>query len=223
MSTGRIRVRIALGLLLSGAAVSFPSTRLSAQVASQRFIERIGPNLWMAGLTTPTVEALSASETWGRQRRQNWCWAASVQMILNIAGIRVSQEDVVERIYGGDLDRGGTSQQILDALTGWAPTISGTTALLNPLPLTNDPDMIDDLSLGWPLVVGLRNSDGSGHAEVITAVKYGVQADGSPAFQSVVLRDPWPYNPSRVEMPWPEFANRRGFIIRNRVTYPSGR
>lgn len=201
---------------------SLPS-KLSAQASSQRLIRQIGPNLWEAGLPTFIFQKLTASEDWGRQRRQNWCWAASVQMTLNAAGIRVSQEEVVQRIYGGDIDQGGTPQQILVALTGWAPTISGTRALLNPLSLTNDADMIDDLSLGWPLIVGLRNPDGSGHAEVITAITYSSQPNGTPVFQSVVLRDPWPYNQSRVEMPWSEFVDRRNFVIRNRVTYPSGR
>jgi hypothetical protein len=209
---------VCTGILLTA---SF-SQHLAAQIPP-RSIQQIGPNLWVAGLPTPMVIRLSASESWGRQRRENWCWAASVQMALNVAGIRVTQEQVVERIYGGDIDRGGTPQQIMEAMTGWAPTISGTAALLNPLPLTNDSEMIDDLSLGWPLIVGLTNPDGSGHAEVITAVTYGIGPNGAPVFRSVILRDPWPYNASRVEMSWPEFSARRSFAIRNRVTYPSGR
>jgi hypothetical protein len=143
-------------------------------------------------------------------------------MTLKMAGIRVTQEQVVERIYGGDIDKGGTPEDIMNALTGWAPTISGKTAELHPQPLNNDAEMIDDLSLGWPLIVGLKNPDGSGHAEVITAITYNVRPDNTPIFRSAVLRDPWPYNPSREEISWSEFVDRRNFVIRNHITYPNG-
>jgi hypothetical protein len=194
----------------------------ASQVPPQRFIRQIGPNLWEAGPSSIIVERLGAPSTSGRQQMQNWCWAASVQMTLNMAGIRVTQNQVVERIYGGDLDRGGTAQDIMNALSGWAPTVNGKMAELHPAPLTNDAEMLDDLSLGWPLIVGLKNPDGSGHAEVITAVTYAVRPDNTPIFRSVVLRDPWPLNPSREEISWAEFSARRNFVIRNHVTFPQG-
>lgn len=193
-----------------------------SQQTPQRLIQQIGPDLWVAGLMTVNIDRLAAPGTVGRQRRENWCWAASVQMILNLDGVAVTQEQVVQRIYGGDIDRGGTPQQIMSALSGWAFTFNGKPAILWPQPLTSYPDMIEELSLGWPLIVGMKNPDGSGHAEVITAVTYSRGLDGVPVFQSVVLRDPWPFNPSRVEMPWSEFVPRVISIIRNRVTYPQG-
>ena len=212
-----------LGLSAVILASSFCTSDVTAQAfPQQRFIHEVGPNLWIAGPPTSIVVSRGDPGARGRQQMENWCWAASVQMTLNMAGIRVDQKQVVERIYGGDIDRGGTPQQIMEALTGWAPTVNGKAALLNPQPLTNDADMIDDLSLGWPLIVGLRNPDGSGHAEVITAITYNLQPNGAPIFQSVTLRDPWPDNPSKVEMSWLEFVNRRNFVIRNRVSYPNG-
>jgi len=188
----------------------------------QLLIQQIAPDRWVAGLLTVNIDRLAAPGTLGRQRRENWCWAASVQMVLNLDGVAVTQEQVVQRIYGGDIDRGGTPLQIMNALSGWGFTFNGRPAILWPRQLTSYPDMIEDLSLGWPLIVGLKNPDGSGHAEVITAVTYSQGPNGVPIFQTVVLRDPWPFNPSRVEMPWSQFAARVTFIVRNRVTYPQG-
>ncbi len=210
------------GLCVVVLTLSLLTSNLSAQVPPQRSIRPIGPNLWVAEVPQAVIQVGGAVQSWGRQRKQNWCWAASVQMTLNMAGIRVTQEQVVERIYGSDIDKPGTPQDIINALTGWAPTINGTIALLNPRPLIDDAEMIDDLSLGWPLIVGLRNPDGSGHAEVITAITYSMLPNGAPAFQSVVLRDPWPYNSSRTEISWDEFVTRRSFVIRNRVSFPNG-
>lgn len=194
-----------------------------APAAQGQLVTQLGPDLWVAGLQRANVEVYAAPENIGRQRRQNWCWAASVQMVLNLAGLVVTQEQVVQRIYGGDLDSPATGPQIMAALSGWAFTRNGRPANLHPLPLTAFRELFDDLSLGWPLIVGLQNPDGSGHAVVITAVTYGMgPPGGDPDFRTVIIRDPWPFNPSRVEMPWSEFTSRVGFVIRNRVTYPQG-
>ena len=215
---------VAVGCLCATLAATLSiNQRLSAsQAPPQRFIRQIAPNLFVAEVPQAAIIAGGAVETWGRQRKQNWCWAASVQMTLNMAGIRVSQEEVVQRIYGGDIDKGGTAQDIMNALSGWAPTVNGKAAELHPAPLTNDAEMLDDLSLGWPLIVGLKNPDGSGHAEVITAVTYTVRPNNTPIFRSIVLRDPWPFNQSREEISWSEFNSRRNFVIRNHVTFPNG-
>jgi hypothetical protein len=56
--------------------------------------------------------------------------------------------------------------------------------------------MIRDLSFGNPLIAGLTNDDDSLHAVVVTAMTYRRGWDGAPAYEeeSVVSRDPWPYN-----------------------------
>src|SRR5580692_9673449 len=77
----------------------------TAQInADQPHIRQFGPNLWVAAIEQLPIARLAAPESMGRQRRENWCWAASVQMVLNLAGLQVTQEQVVARIFGGDLD-----------------------------------------------------------------------------------------------------------------------
>lgn len=187
-----------------------------------RRIGKIGPNLWVAGLPSVVVERLAAPENWGRQRRQNWCWAAAIQMRFGIGGLEITQEQVVQRIFGGDIDNGGTPQQIMDALSGGTFTASGKPALLRAQPLRKWDDMIDDLSFGNPLIVGMKNTDDSLHAVVVTAVTYSHGPVGTPVLQSVVTRDPWPYNASLQELPWDGFVHRATFIIRSWITYPQG-
>jgi len=80
-------------------------------------------------------------------------------------------------------------------------------------------EIIYDLAYQQPLIIGLVMPDGSGHACVLTAVSYTLDPyNGQPIFQSVVIRDPWPSRPSRVEMSWMEFYSRLMFIARVRVT-----
>jgi len=57
-------------------------------------------------------------------------------------------------------------------------------------------EMIRNLSFGNPLIAGLTNDDDSLHAVVVTAITYRRRRgwDGAPAYESVVIRDPWPYN-----------------------------
>jgi hypothetical protein len=188
---------------------------------NQAHIRRLGPNLWVAAIEQVALQSLGAPATMGRQRRQNWCWAATVQMALNLAGIQVTQEQVVARIFGGDLDAPANPQQVMNALTGWGLTIRGKPALPQPTALQNDVEMIDDLAHGWPLILGLRNPDGSGHVALITAVTYS-QGPNGPLIQTVVYRDPWPYNESRNDIPYSAFLDRRTFVIRDRVAYPQG-
>ncbi|MGH7602471.1 MAG: C39 family peptidase [Gemmatimonadaceae bacterium] len=38
---------------------------------------------------------------YAEQANSNWCWAASIQMILNYYGISIKQQEIVGRSYGG--------------------------------------------------------------------------------------------------------------------------
>ena len=46
-------------------------------------VQRLGPNLFAAGVPSDQFEFFAAASQAGRQRQSNWCWAASVQMVLN--------------------------------------------------------------------------------------------------------------------------------------------
>jgi len=177
-------------------------------------VTQLQQNLFVAGIPSDQFEYFSSPNQNGRQRQANWCWAASVQMVLNYHGLYVQQERVVQRIYGGLVDRPANANQILHALSGWAPDQRGRYSSIHANPYTiSGSQIVRDLANRWPLIVGLRNPNGgTGHAVVLTAVYYSVGQSNEPVFRSVIIRDPWPGSPSRQELSWNEFQSRLMFM-----------
>jgi len=68
-------------------------------VQAQTIIE-MQPGLYCAGIPSKDFKYRAAPESSGRQRQTNWCWAASIQMVLNFHGVDVTQEEIVQRIFG---------------------------------------------------------------------------------------------------------------------------
>src|SRR5258708_30757111 len=50
------------------------------------------------------------------QQRSNWCWAACIEMVFRYRGLRLTQERIVEETFGGDVNRPGTPEEILENL-----------------------------------------------------------------------------------------------------------
>lgn len=178
-------------------------------------LRQIRKNYFVAGVPSNEFEFFAAPQLQGRQRQKNWCWAATTQMVLNYHGLYVTQEQIVERIFGALIDAPGQPNQILEALSGWAPDVRGRFSEIFASPyIFQGSDIVNDLAYRWPLIVGLRQPSQVGHAYVLTAVFYSVGRYDQPFFHKVVLRDPWPCNPSRVEISWLEFQSRFMFATR---------
>jgi len=199
-------------LLLMLLSVSV-ATPVSAEIVQVR------PGLFAAGVPSAQFDFFAARGHQGRQRQQNWCWAACVQMTLNYHGLRVSQEEVVQRVFGAQVDRPGTPQMILAALSGWAPDQRGRYSVIHATPyVMRGSTIVRDLANRWPLIIGLRGQP-VGHAYVLTGVYYTVNPyNNEPVFQHVILRDPWPGRPSRVEVPWVVFQQKLMFMARVSVS-----
>ena len=172
-----------------------------------------GPNTYMAGV--PTLQFQQAS-----QKSTNWCWAASIEMVLKYHGLNVTQESMVQKIHGSLVDKIGDPWQILRALTGSGPNAVGRMSQIYAEGYTGlYPYFIQDLINGYPLIVGLNYGTQIGHAVVLTAVTYSTDMFGRQYPLSVVIRDPWPSNPPRQEIPFPIF--QRGCFFSARVaTFP---
>lgn len=185
-------------------------TILLSDLAFGQSIIQLGPNYFSAGVPSQEFEFYSAAEHSGRQRQTNWCWAACVQMVLNYHGLYVTQEQVVQKIYGNLVDQPAGQQQIMNALSGWAPNYQGRISQIYcQSGFTSINDITNNLAYKWPLIVGLRNPQGGiGHAYVLTAIYYSTDMYNNTIPNKVVLRDPWPGSPSRQEMSWYEFSNR---------------
>ena len=176
--------------------------------------EQLGPNSFVAGIPTDQFEFFAAPDVAGRQRQENWCWAATIQMVLNFHGLFVTQEQIVERIFGHHVDAPAGESEILTALSGWAWDARGSYSTIHASSyVASGSHLIHDLAYRWPLIVGLTG-DPIGHAYVLTAVYYSVGEYNQPIFDKVVLRDPWPHSPSRQEMSWQEFTSKLMLAVR---------
>jgi Papain-like cysteine protease AvrRpt2 len=177
-------------------------------------IRELAPNVYVAGIPTNEFKFVAA-----RQHAGNWCWAAAIQMVLNYDGLAVSQEQIVARVFGGSIpDAPAEPEDILDALSGWAPQFNGRPAEILATPYIYQPnDIVGDLANHWPILVGLRNPEGRGHVFVLTAVTYSLDSTNQPVFRTAVLRDPSPAHQSRIQIPWNYFSSRVDFFARVRV------
>ncbi|GEM_PF-360638 len=186
-------------------------------------IRQLSPGLYVAGIPSEEFVYKAAPESAGKQRMTNWCWAASIQMILNFHGVEATQEEIVTRMFGTTIDRPASADVILASLSGWAVSAKGKPVIISASPIVfKGSDIVADLAYHQPLVVGLKTPQGIGHACVLTAISYYVnQYNNEPIFNAVVIRDPWPGKSSRNEMSWSEFSNRLMFIARVRVTETS--
>jgi len=134
------------------------------------------------------------------QRNSQWCWAASIQMVLNHWGIGIDQADIVARSYGTDPrgrlpDWNGSAELITANLNNWSVDRSGRVYTVAAEVGVGPPDprrLMQELDQGNPVIVGYKTSPSTGHAVVITAAGYSRLADGRPIVLSYVVRDPWP-------------------------------
>ena len=162
-------------------------------------IQQVGPNFFNAGVYTVNFNT-------ARQKGDFWCWAACIEMVLRYHGMDVSQESMVQKIHGSLVDKAGQPMEILQALTGTGPNAQGGTSQVYAEGYTGLYQyFIQDLINGYPLIVGLNYGTEIGHAVVLTAVSFTADMYGQFFPMSVVVRDPWPGNQERQEIPFMTF------------------
>lgn len=163
------------------------------------------------GLYWAAIETSYFREYVARQRCPNWCWAACTQMVLNYQGVNVSQEEIVERVFGSRVDKPGTAKNIVEGASGWY--IRGLTIGAKADISLNPQELIDDLVNKYPLIIGLQMPGQTvGHAYVLTGLSF--KKNGNVIYPySVILRDPWPENQSRIILDWEDFSQRVHTIV----------
>ena len=153
------------------------------------------------------------------QRQSQWCWAASIQMVLNYYGVAISQEQIVARTYGMDPfgrppNRAGSLQLITANLNNWnidnqgrLYTVTASLRMEAPTPTI----LIQELSQQKPIIVVYSSGPNSSHAVVVTAARFISSPQGA-IILSLVVRDPWPSeqnisNLGRIEHPGRNLAS----------------
>ena len=176
-------------VLLSVGSLPILSRSSSAKLQCQDF-----PNLRRC------TTGLNINLNTARQRLPHWCWAACIEAIFDFYGYNVSQERIVEKVFGDDVDEAAMGPQIVEAVDGsWESGDDTFTASATVLWDTQfnfgRPDAIvqaaGELENDRPLIIGAF-----GHATMLTAMTYsgnGVAVQ----LEQLVVRDPWPGNPNR--------------------------
>lgn len=177
-------------------------------------ITQIGNGLFSAGISSQDFVYYAAPTVQGRQRQNNWCWAASIQMVLNYHGLYVTQEEIVNRVCGDLYDTPATLDGILVALSGWAHDYRGGVSTIHAQSyVINNAQLINDLAYDWPLIIGFHGIP-IGHTCVLTAVYYSMTSQLQPYIYKGIIRDPWPGNESRQEYDWNEILKCMSFLVR---------
>jgi len=143
----------------------------------------------VAGIDSSILNVVASD----RQRASQWCWAASIEAVLNYYGYDITQEDIVYQTWGDIYNMPGTYRDILGALNktyidrdGYRFTVRAETYSANVISASND------LANDYPLIIGTQ-----GHAMVLTALEYDRDQFGRGQVVNAVVRDPWPYSPGR--------------------------
>jgi len=180
---------------------------------------QFGPQPIYTGIPTAVFQNFTAA-----QLQDEWCWAASTQMILTYYGLPVTQPEIVARVFGGVIDWSASDQVISTALNGWGRTRNGQVVHISSQAHPGPPPvnlLLAELSQGHPILLTFTTGPTSGHAVVITAVSY-LNSPWGPQLTSIVLRDPWPSpqniaSAGRVEIPYAALgqfaATMRGYWL----------
>jgi hypothetical protein len=141
------------------------------------------------GIPTAQFNFVSAA-----QLQTEWCWAASIQMILNWYNIPIKQSDVVTRIYGKTVDSAASENAIRVALSGTAYDRKGRKVSLHTERKHGVPPtqlLIDQLSSRRPMLVTFHSTPTMLHAVVLTSAEY-VKDDKGIRLTALTVRDPNP-------------------------------
>ncbi len=151
--------------------------------------------LYYVGIPSSKFNYISST-----QEKGQWCWAASIQMVLNYYSIDINQKQIVERTYGtdafGDIPDWSASIQTIQAnLNNWNVDNKGKNYIVNAQYGLGAPEpffLIEELSQQRPVIIGYK-TDFGGHTVVVTAISYYESSMG-PVIRSIVVRDPLPGN-----------------------------
>lgn len=151
-----------------------------------------------------------------RQYKDNWCWAACVQMVLDYYGLEVSQSSIVEQAYGDDCDFTANKNDIINALNGWR--VNGHTVRASYERYKNAKTLIDAITSGKPLIIGLNEKyTSTGHAYVLTHIFFTKDNNSNMTPTRVVVINPANSGDLEESLDWSEFYKRINTIITVRV------
>jgi hypothetical protein len=184
--------------------------------AKAQQVRQIGANLFEVGVNQNEINYLfSTNANAGKQIQSQWCWAASIQMVLNYHGLQVKQAQLVEKLFGGrQVNQAVNANQILSALRGWHPNSDGQLQQVFSQEIAfSELAIITALSYKWPLLAGLNNGN-SGHAMVLIGARYSIAPDGHIQISQLSFIDPLPTAPPIVQLSGNAFRQKCTALIK---------
>jgi SAM-dependent methyltransferase len=165
---------------------------------TSRTLPRAIPQADIPGSHHLEMEPLSIAAD---QHCDNWCWAASLQMLAKSQGIDLAQEWFVKKIYGASLPckPSGSFENIQRAIEGVSEKVNGTTVTLSGafhygIP-TNPAGMIQAIEDKRPFIFGY-----AGHAYVCYGLTWLEQQPFVRVIQLNLIDPLWKLIPSRPEL-----------------------
>ena len=144
-----------------------------------------------------------------QQKMSQWCWAASISMLFNYYGHPVSQEEIVQSLYGRTVNLpSGNGWNIASRLnTDWTDDNgkrfqSRLTAAYDYYARVMTLDnawIVNELDQDRPFIIGTR-----GHAVVATAIRYRPTRP-EPVILAIGVFDPFPGRGAR----WLDYSEMR--------------
>src|SRR5215213_2489350 len=137
-----------------------------------------------------------AQNSYQDQQSSQWCWAASISMLFSYYNHPVSQQAIVQSLYGTLVDLpSGSGWNIASRLnTTWTDAngkrfraqLTGAYDFDAGVMTINNATLVNELDQDRPVIIGTR-----GHAVVGTAIEF-VPGPMGPIITGIGVFDPWP-------------------------------
>jgi len=151
-----------------------------------------------------------------RQLKPHWCWAACIQTIFATHGYNVTQQRIVQKIFGDTIDQAANAKEIISAIDGhWTSDPNKNFSadgfiLWDRVADFERPDALTmavrELNSGNPLIFANER-----HTMVLTSMTYSEDPRGRINVESLTVRDPWPDSPARHVLS-PDEVGRSGLL-----------
>lgn len=173
---------------------------------AQKGVKKLDRNYYVAGPATEEVQFIEVTP-----ECQNWAWAACAQILLNYHGLKVTQEQIIKRVYDQELPcDSGSAPNIISAINGWIPaSVERVAKVLSGTGTFNDEEFVEHMSNGWPIIVSLESRTKGEQVFVVRAVYFSMDRLDWPKIDEVVLRNPWPLSPSEESMRWDVLRSKK--------------
>jgi hypothetical protein len=182
---------------------------INAQAALAQYGHRPAknPQIYFIGIEGDKMDQIMVA-----QNNSYWCWAATIEMVLNYYDLYVPQDSIVKQVYGLDEnqelpDYGASLDIIQKELNNFGVDTNGTYYSISAVMGKGAPNpgvLIKELNNKRPVLIGYQTEEG-GHTVIVTGVSF-VKTPSGPKITSIVVRDPMPdaafdFNNGKIEYP----------------------